>query len=417
MSRAIGLFAALLFSLISIPAIAQKPGAKPPVAAKAAPAADKAEEWHFVVSGDSRNCGDLIMPAIARDAEQFHPAFYWHLGDIRAIYEIDEDYAGELDTNGNQRLWDLGDYQGKAWDDFIQMQIQPFADLNIPFIVGIGNHETIMPMTRDKFLDKFAKWIGDSAMKTDPVANKEAQGSGSAKPTAYYRLSHGDVDFIYLDNSTDEQFDKTQLNWLKDTLEQDRTNPQTHTIVVGMHKALPGSISNFHSMSETIAGEQTGRCVYRELEKIQREDHKNVFVLSSHSHFIMTDIYNSPFWREHAKSILPGILVGTAGAVRYRLPEKGMPPLANKDAAACIKSGQKFCAQTDVYGYLLATVNPKGRPGAIKFEFRRIRESDVPDEVKQRFSPDTLNVCFMGNRQMTPSIDSTQTLPDGPCPF
>ena len=208
------------------------------------------------------------------------------------------------------------------------------------------------------------------------------------------------------------------MAWLANTLQADRTNPQTNTIIVGMHKALPDSISNFHSMSETLAGEQSGRCVYRELEKLQREDHKNIYVLSSHSHFIMTDIYNTPFWRDHAQSILPGILVGTAGAVRYRLPlVPPMPSLPNTDAAACIQSGQKFCAQTDVYGYLLGTVNPRGHPGAITFEFRTISQKDIPADVKSQFSPDTINVCFQENKQMTPSTDATQTLPDGPCPY
>ncbi len=106
--------------------------------------------------------------------------------------------------------------------------------------------------------------------------------------------------------------------------------------------------------------------------------------------------------------------MGTAGAVRYRLPK--MPPQGHADAEACIASGQKFCAQTDVYGYLLATVNPKGHPGAIEFEFRRIREADVPVDVKQKFSPDTINICFQGNKDMTPAVDTTQDLPDGPCP-
>jgi hypothetical protein len=37
--------------------------------------ADKAE-WHFVISGDLRNCGDLIMPAVAQGAGRDHAAFY-----------------------------------------------------------------------------------------------------------------------------------------------------------------------------------------------------------------------------------------------------------------------------------------------------------------------------------------------------
>jgi len=52
-------------------------------------------EWSFVVSGDSRNCGNVIMPAIAAGVEKNGAAFYWHLGDLRAIYITDEDYQHE----------------------------------------------------------------------------------------------------------------------------------------------------------------------------------------------------------------------------------------------------------------------------------------------------------------------------------
>src|SRR5579862_3364204 len=47
--------------------------------------------WYFAVSGDSRNCGDVVMPAIAAGVIQSGASFYWHLGDFRAIYEFDED--------------------------------------------------------------------------------------------------------------------------------------------------------------------------------------------------------------------------------------------------------------------------------------------------------------------------------------
>jgi hypothetical protein len=53
--------------------------------------------WYFAVSGDSRDCGDLIMPKIARaivDGSHNAPVdFYWHLGDLRAIYRVDCDMA------------------------------------------------------------------------------------------------------------------------------------------------------------------------------------------------------------------------------------------------------------------------------------------------------------------------------------
>src|SRR5215211_2147710 len=53
--------------------------------------------WYFAVSGDSRDCGDLIMPkisqAIADQASSAPISFYWHLGDFRALYRVDCDIA------------------------------------------------------------------------------------------------------------------------------------------------------------------------------------------------------------------------------------------------------------------------------------------------------------------------------------
>src|SRR5438309_772095 len=43
--------------------------------------------WRFIVSGDSRNCGDVVVPTIAAHSSAYYqPSFYWHLGDLRAIY-------------------------------------------------------------------------------------------------------------------------------------------------------------------------------------------------------------------------------------------------------------------------------------------------------------------------------------------
>ena len=52
-----------------------------------------ADAWRFAVSGDSRNCGDIVMPAIAASVLKSGAQFYWHLGDFRAIYDFDEDMA------------------------------------------------------------------------------------------------------------------------------------------------------------------------------------------------------------------------------------------------------------------------------------------------------------------------------------
>ena len=46
---------------------------------------------------------------------------------------------------------------------------------------------------------------------------------------------------------------------------------------------------------------------------------RSVYVLASHSHYYMENIYNTEHWRLHG-GVLPGWIVGTAGAVRYPLP-------------------------------------------------------------------------------------------------
>src|SRR5260370_25995337 len=45
--------------------------------------------WRFVVSGDSRNCGDVVMPAIAAQGiERYQPSFYCHFVDLRPIHNV-----------------------------------------------------------------------------------------------------------------------------------------------------------------------------------------------------------------------------------------------------------------------------------------------------------------------------------------
>ena len=86
-----------------------------PMPAQTKPASG--ESWKFAVSGDSRNCGDIVMPAIAQGVRQDGAAFYWHLGDYRAIYTFDEDWR-QLHPNGT-----VSDYLTGAWPDFIQHQL------------------------------------------------------------------------------------------------------------------------------------------------------------------------------------------------------------------------------------------------------------------------------------------------------
>src|SRR6202044_805100 len=110
---------------------------------------------NFAVSGDSRNCGDVVMPAIAAGVKQSSAAFYWHLGDYRAIYNFDEDMQHQPQNIAKPLT--ISQYLSVAWDDFIQNQILPFA--TTPVFLGIGNHDTVPPKTREQFLIQFADWL------------------------------------------------------------------------------------------------------------------------------------------------------------------------------------------------------------------------------------------------------------------
>jgi hypothetical protein len=107
-------------------------------------------------------------------------------------------------------------------------------------------------------------------------------------------------------------------------------------------------------------------------------------VLASHSHFVMDNVYDSDYWRKNG-GVLPGWIVGTSGAVRYRLPETATP-------------GPNV--RTDVYGYLLGTVSANG---AITFAFKELTPKDIPADVVKKYSKNFVeNFCFAANRNISP---------------
>jgi len=349
----------------------------------ALPEPPPAGSWRFIVSGDSRNCGDVVMPAIAAHSAQFAPSFYWHLGDLRAIYKIDEDMA--FAAANHDQVLTCDNYERLAWSDFITYQIAPFGHL--PFYVGIGNHEVSKPkpQTEDAFRRQFADWLDLPVLKEQREKDNELK-----QPEPYYHWIQGGVDFIYLDNASNF-FSQPQLTWFEKRLEVDspEANSDVKSIVVGMHEALPDSIGNSHSMGDEKAGAEgrsSGEEAYKALEKFRDQSrnrdggHKAVYVLASHSHFYMENIFATGKPTDNKKKQpLMGWIVGTAGAVRYSLPP-GAPPTA----------------KTDVYGYLLATVAPDG---TIQFSFKEVHESDVPQWVRQRYPDALVPWCFARNSQ------------------
>ncbi len=327
--------------------------------------------WDFAVSGDSRNCGDVVMPMIAADVIKRKSRFYWHLGDFRKMSGVDEDME-----HGPHHFGGLGfAYRRAAWQDFIDNQVAAFGVT--PVFLGIGNHEMILHTNRDDYLHTFKPWI-DSALIHEQRRKdypREVEGSPSLAVRTYYHWVLEGVDFVTLDNAS-EGFDERQMAWIADLIKRDAASPEIKTLVVGMHEALPDSISAFHSMNQSDEGTTTGRIVYRQLWDLQQKSGKKVYVLASHSHFYMADVFNTPQWKEMK---LPGWIVGTAGAHRYLLPANWHDA---KDA------------MTDVYGYLAGNVQSDGE---IKFEFKELKRDDVPPGVAQKFDDNFVDWCFKSN--------------------
>lgn len=326
--------------------------------------------WKFAVSGDSRNCGDVVMPGIAAAVKRSGAVFYWHLGDFRKIEDFDEDMQHQPQNLSHPMS--IGGYENIAWDDFLENQIKSFAP--VPVYLGIGNHETTFPKTRQEYLIEFANWLDTPALQ----AQRLRDNPRAFMLKAYFHWIAEGIDFISLDNATADQFDGEQIDWFEQVLRTDSADPQIRTIVAGMHEALPDSISLDHSMNQSEAGTESGRRAYVDLLKAQNEAHKRVYVLASHSHYFMDGIFNTDYWRRHG-GILPGWIVGTAGAQRYALPKE---------------SKAAHAAETNVYGFLLATVNSNAE---INFTFQRQDESEVPAAIIGRYTQPFVHWCFAQN--------------------
>jgi hypothetical protein len=332
--------------------------------------AQTADTWSFAVSGDSRNCGDIVMGGIASGVRADGSKFYWHLGDFRADYDFDQDLLAAPEYRGKHLA--ITDYQRIAWADFISQQLDPFGDT--PVYLAIGNHGLVPPKTRADFLQQFADWLDSPTLRAQRLHDDPHD---HVLRTYYHWIQNG-VDFISLDNASGDQFDEAQLAWIERVLARDESDAGIRTIVLGMHDALPDSISTGHGMNESAQMERSGRRVYQDLLAFRNKTRKYVYVLASHSHFLIEDAYNDSC-HPTPETLLPGWIVGTAGAVRYRLPKN--------------LAGAKQ-AKTDIYGYLLGSVQPSGE---IRFRFREVTSDRIPQQVVERYSKQ-VQACFEENK-------------------
>lgn len=326
------------------------------------------------MDGDSRNCGDLIMPVIARRAIQTGARFYWHLGDLRWLASVDQDYAG-LHRNDPEAL-KMENYLNAAWGDFKANQVKPFGKL--PFFLGIGNHELI-GRTREQFVEQF-----HDQLNIEPIRRqREADDPNDHMVRTYYHWVMDGIDFIYLDNA-DNMFDDAELAWATRLIAADQANPRIRALMVGMHEALPDSYSIDHSMNQGTDEGTSGRIVYKDLLALKAQTGKPVYIVASHSHYFLSDIYNTGKWQANG-GVLPGWIVGTAGAQFFPVPPgvKGFASYAENQ-----------------YGYVLVTVNgSRTARDPVQLKFIPIKDAELAPDIVNRFGPDTVRFCFSQNWQ------------------
>ena len=107
--------------------------------------------------------------------------------------------------------------------------------------------------------------------------------------------------------------------------------------------------------------------------------------MASHSHYYLANVFNTGYWREpaHHARVLPGWIVGSAGAERYVLP------------AGMVQGPD---AQAHIYGYLTGSV---ARDGQIQFVFHALTEVELQQASHPDYAPDDVHACFEGNPDLT----------------
>jgi hypothetical protein len=353
--------------------------------------ASESAPWYFAVTGDSRDCGDLIMPKIAQDlianSARTPVEFLWHLGDFRRLYDIDCDMVTRKYPSYDCRartqplaVNDMSEYLDAAWDDFVAHQLAPFGQTKV--FLGIGNHELIAGRTRTDFCRTFQKWLTQEPLHGQRRADAKRGIQSIEGDTSYHFVLRG-VDFIFLDNADERAFTVEQITWLSALLAADAEDPSVRAIIVGVHEPLPYSTGRLHGMDATCQGRCSGQQVYDMLYRAQNlsapaEKQKRVLVFASHLHYFEENIYNTP---EHQGQVLPGWTVGTAGAEQK--------------------------SSTIRYGYVLVKV---GSDGSVGTEFREVTRESPPLATGPGAEPLT-EFCFVLNRSPV-----TWRQPSGTCP-
>jgi hypothetical protein len=92
-------------------------------------------------------------------------------------------------------------------------------------------------------------------------------------------------------------------------------------------------------------------------------------------------VFESDYWKANG-GVLPGWIIGTAGAVRYKLP----------DTAAGLPKSR---ADTNIYGYYLVSV---AADGSLSVKFIEILRTAIPATVESKYGTKFVDWCFNENK-------------------
>ena len=143
-----------------------------------------------------------------------------------------------------------------------------------------------------------------------------------------------------------------------------------------MHEALPHSTGSEHAMDDWLRGNSSGELVYHWLYDAQSAG-KHVYIFASHSHYYSPNVFNSPYWKQYSKDVVPGWIIGSAGAHRYKLPRAAEPT-----------------AREHIYGYMQGTVNPDG---TVNFSLHELSEDDLIKYKWPNAPLDAIHECYVHN--------------------
>ena len=231
------------------------------------------------------------------------------------------------------------------WQDFLDNQMAPFGA--IPFLVGIGNHEVVFPKTRVEFLSKFGPWHDTPVLRAQRLI--DSPDDQSVK-TYFHWIDRG-VSFFYLDNASNDEFNDDAARLVRTSARARCGEPGRADDRRGNAQGLAGRLQ-LRPQHERIAEEHRNRPpgVRQPAQGARQTAASGCTCWRAISTSTWKTSYDSQYLREHG-GVLPGWVIGTAGAQRYRLPVPS-PKVAT----------------TNVYGSLLGTVAPDGE---IKFDSRR----------------------------------------------